>query len=156
VIVPRVGFEVFERKLAHDPGLARRVNDHLLARVGKNASAAFLIEHAVVVGPVGNNVALITGHDRLAEVRALDAAILQAAIAGRTDLDLHAELEVLERSSAPRDESIEAERAVSLAGQATVLDRPIRGASFPTGEVATVENGLKARGRLWRARVTRL
>ena len=61
--MPLAGLELLDRELADDPGLALGVDDDLLAGVGQDAAAALLVEHAVVVGPVGDDVALIAGDD---------------------------------------------------------------------------------------------
>jgi hypothetical protein len=43
-------------------------------------------------------------------------SVFQAAVAGGRDFDLDSQLEVPERAASPSEESVEPERAVSLAG----------------------------------------
>src|SRR5262249_960737 len=152
VLVPLVRLELLERQLADDPGLARAVNDDLLAGVGQDAAAALLVEHAVVVGAVGHHVALVAGDDPLPQVGALGTAVVDAAVAAGADLHLHAQLEVLRLAAAPDEEAVVLEGAVRGAGQAAVLDPPVPGAALPAGEVAAVEDRLEALGRLRRRR----
>ena len=59
-----------EWKCTDDPGLALGVDDDALAGVRQDAPAALLVEHAVVVGAIGHDVALVAGDDRLAQVGA--------------------------------------------------------------------------------------
>ena len=75
-VVPLVGGEFFEGKVANDPGLSIGVYDDFLPGVGKDASTPFLVEHAIVLGRVGDDVTLVTGYDVQAEVRAGLAAVL--------------------------------------------------------------------------------
>src|SRR5262245_47108134 len=147
--VPFTWFEFLDGEFVDDPGLAFGVDDHLLSGVGEDAAAALFVEHAVVVWPVGNDVALIAGDDPLAEVGAVLAAIVEAAIAAGSDFDLDAELEVLERAAAPDNEAVVLERAVRDAGETALLDAPVFGAAFPAGEVAAVEDGLEAVEWFW-------
>ena len=148
ILVPLVGREFPERKFAHNPGLPLGVDDHPLAGVGEDAAAALLVEHAVVVGSGGDDIALVAGDDRLAQVGALGSPVLQAAVARGADLDLHPKLEVLDGAAAPGDEAIVLERAVRRAGQAAVLDLPVLGATLPALEVLAVEDRREALGRL--------
>src|SRR5262249_23704451 len=102
--------------------------------------APLLVEHAVVVGPVGDHVALVAGDDRLAQVGPLGPPVLQAAVAARAHLDLDPQLEVLDGAAPPGQEAIVLQRAVGLAGQATVLHRPVCRAPLPAGQVTSVED----------------
>ena len=116
--------------------------------VGEDAPAALLVEHAVVVGAIRHDVALVAGDDRFAQVGALGAPVLQPAVAARSDLDLHPQLEVLRVPPRQTMKRLYLRRAVGSAGEAAVLDRPVVRAPLPAGEVAAVEDRLEALGRL--------
>lgn len=146
-VVPLAGGEFFCGELLNDPGLTFLVDDHLLAGVRQNAAAAFFIEHAVVVGAIGDHVALIAGDDPVAEVGPVCAAIVDAAVAAGRDFHLKAEVEILKRAAAPDDKAVVFERAIGDAGEATVFDGPIVGTAFPVGEFLAVENRTEAFGR---------
>ena len=94
-VVPFVGLEFLELELADDPRLARGVDDDLLAGVSEDAAAAFFVEHAVVIGAAGDDVALIARDDGFAEIGALGGAIVNAAVSLGSDFDLGAQFEVL-------------------------------------------------------------
>ena len=75
-VVPLVGGEFFEGKLADDPWLSVGVHDDFLPGVGKDAATSFFVEHAIVLGRVGDDVTLVTGYDVQAEVRTGLATVL--------------------------------------------------------------------------------
>src|SRR5262249_61343553 len=106
VVVPAAGLELAQGELPYDPGLALGVDDDALAGVGQDAPAALLVEHAVVIGPVGHDVALVAGDDGIAQVGARRAAVVEAAVAARADPYPHAQLEVLDRAAAPDQEAV--------------------------------------------------
>src|SRR5579883_2944378 len=147
VVVPLARSERLEGELSDHPGLTLWVDDDLLARVGQDAAAPLLVEHPVVVGAVGHHVALVAGDDRLAQVGPLRPPVLQAAVAPGRYLDLHPQLEVPERADPPGEEAVELQRAVGLAGEAAVFDRPVVRAPIPAGQVTPVEDRPGAVGR---------
>src|SRR5438270_243018 len=114
------GPDILEGKHADHPRLPGGVDDDLLPRVRQDAAAALLVEHAVVVGAVGDDVELVAGDDRLAQVGALSAAIIDPAVAAGADLDLDAQLEVLDLAAAPGEEAVVLECTVGGPRQAAV------------------------------------
>src|SRR5207249_1612934 len=140
VLMPFSRLEFFHRKFIDDPWLSLGVDDHFFARMSQNPPPALFVEHAVVVRPIGNDVALIARDNTLPQIGPVLAAIIQTAIPAGSDFHLHAQLEILQRAAAPNDEAVVPQRAVRYARQAAVLDAPIVGAAFPTGEILAVED----------------
>ena len=89
---------LFHRQLVDDPRLPLGVDDHFLTCMCQNASAPFFVEHAVVVGAIGHDVALVAGHDAVPQIGSMLASIIQSAVAARRDVDLHAQFKVLQRA----------------------------------------------------------
>src|SRR5262245_28724850 len=146
-VVPLAGLEISHWEVVNNPRLPFAVDDHFFAGVGEDAPSTLLVEHAVVVCSVRDHVALIAGDNAIAEIGAVLAAIVDAAVATRGDFDLHAELEVFQLAAAPDDEAVVLQRAVGDAGEAAVFNAPIVWAAFPVGEVTAVEDGAEAGGR---------
>ena len=122
VVVPLAGGEVFDWHGADNPGLTFRIDDNPLAGVAEDAAAFLLVEHAVVIGVVGNDVTLVAGRDVEPEIGSHLASVLKAAVAAGGDLDFYAEIEVADGRAFPTDEAVHLERAVRHAGEGTVFD----------------------------------
>ena len=106
VFMPFAGRKLLHRELANHPRLPGLIYNHLLARMRENPSTLFLVEHAVVVRVIGNDIALIACHHIETSLRCRVAAVLKTAVAALADLNLHTQIKVPDRRSLPGNETI--------------------------------------------------
>jgi len=90
ILMPFAGGKFLHGHLAGNPGTALLIDRHFLAGVRQNATAFFLIQHAVVIGVLGDDIALISRRRVQTEVRPHAATVLDTAVAAGGHAHLHA------------------------------------------------------------------
>ena len=91
---------------------------------GKNATALFLVDHAVELGFAGHHAALVTGDHVEPQLGSMNAAVLDAAVATGGDTRLHPEIEVAHGSHLPGNEMIHFERTIRFPHKDAILVGP--------------------------------
>ena len=126
--------------VSREPFLRLRIDDDGLAVLRDDAASALVVDHGVVRGG-GVDIALVAADGPRAVFRQFLGPVLDAAVVVAGDLDLHAQLEVLQRAAPPDEELVVGEMlgTLGLAGDGTILDGPEFGIAVPAGEVLAVE-----------------
>ncbi len=139
--MPLAGSEFLDLQFTHHPLIALGVDGHLVVGAGKNAAALFLVKHAVVLGFVGDHVALVAGDHVEPKLGGVGAAVLNAAVASGGNAHLHLEVEVTHGGHLPSNEMVHLERTVGLSSENTILMRPQLRVPRPSAHSAAEEIG---------------
>ena len=95
IVVPLTRLKLLDRLHADNPGLPIGGDNDLLAGVCQDTPALMFVQHAVVVGAVGNDVPLISRHDVGAEIGAMFSAVAQTTVSTGADVHFSTQFEVL-------------------------------------------------------------